>query len=272
MPDPVATIRVLSLVKARITAEMENFLGDDAWAAQLLARLLQVDQIPIRMMALETAMGEMGDNRMRAKFFDVVDSTMADLKELEVTGQSLDPELLPRVTQIRNSIASRLGLKETQSHQGWEVEDRPITSLLLAFGSGLLDAIHHCSPGSGPLFSLCPSLLSLGSLPLYAGFHLVTLITTLRMLLLCTPRFRIDCPPCNVSEVNLVVMGPRGNEGLRMVHLNILNWHAPLPSSRDDLLVGPMGGHNTDEVGWVDLHQSHDTIVGAGENSFPVQD
>jgi hypothetical protein len=29
-------------VKVRITAEMEATLGEDAWAAQLLARLLQV--------------------------------------------------------------------------------------------------------------------------------------------------------------------------------------------------------------------------------------
>ena len=30
------------MIKARISAEMEAQLGDDAWAAQLLARLLQV--------------------------------------------------------------------------------------------------------------------------------------------------------------------------------------------------------------------------------------
>ena len=33
--------QTLSVIKARISAEMEEHLGEDAWAAQLLARLLQ---------------------------------------------------------------------------------------------------------------------------------------------------------------------------------------------------------------------------------------
>ena len=37
-----ARAQTLSVIKARISAEMEEHLGEDAWAAQLLARILQV--------------------------------------------------------------------------------------------------------------------------------------------------------------------------------------------------------------------------------------
>ena len=40
--DALTASRTLAMVKARITSEMEAALGEDAWAAQLLARLLQV--------------------------------------------------------------------------------------------------------------------------------------------------------------------------------------------------------------------------------------
>jgi hypothetical protein len=35
-------LQTLSVIKARISAEMEEHLGADAWAAQLVARVLQV--------------------------------------------------------------------------------------------------------------------------------------------------------------------------------------------------------------------------------------
>jgi hypothetical protein len=37
-----ARAQTLSVIKARISAEMEEHLGEDAWAAQLLSRILQV--------------------------------------------------------------------------------------------------------------------------------------------------------------------------------------------------------------------------------------
>jgi hypothetical protein len=42
VPDAAAALQTLSVIKARISTEMESQLGGDAWAAQLLARLLQV--------------------------------------------------------------------------------------------------------------------------------------------------------------------------------------------------------------------------------------
>lgn len=102
---------MLSVVKARISAEMEQHLGDDAWAAQLLSRLLQVDQIPLRIVALRTALTEMPDPYARAQFYDVVMSTAADVKELAADNQPIDPDLVARLAHLQDATARELGLK-----------------------------------------------------------------------------------------------------------------------------------------------------------------
>ena len=44
---------------------------------------MQVDQIPLRTVALRTALGEMPDARARAQFYDVLMTTAADVHDLQ---------------------------------------------------------------------------------------------------------------------------------------------------------------------------------------------
>mmetsp|Transcript_1346 Transcript_1346/g.3220 ORF Transcript_1346/g.3220 Transcript_1346/m.3220 type:complete len:397 (+) Transcript_1346:216-1406(+) len=109
-PDAATAVIVLAMIKARINAEMEEGLGEDAAPARLLSRLLQVDEQPRREMALQALLSEMRNDRERAHFFDVVQTTLDDIQDMtaEADGAGVDPELVDRLQHVLKSLKRAL--------------------------------------------------------------------------------------------------------------------------------------------------------------------